>query len=161
MTIMRTATRIATIAFMIAAAWLFEAPRLASQPRAPVTLTRLFTGTDGLTHAEQIPMRLELNPAFPGTERSDRIDVRAMQILRWPAGTVNEWHNASQTPGGHQYVMTLSGRGEVELSDGTRIALVRGQVLLAEDLTGKGHITRTVGSEDWVSVHVSIADSPR
>jgi hypothetical protein len=71
---------------------------------------------------------------------------------------VNDWHNASQTPGWHQYVMTLSGRGEIELSDGKKISLERGRLVLAEDMTGKGHITRAVGSEDWVSEHVSIAD---
>jgi hypothetical protein len=131
---------------------------LSGQQRTPVMVTRLYTGSDGLTHAEQVPMKLALNPAPAGTERSDRINVNGLQIFRWPPGTVNDWHNASQTPGGHQYVMTLSGRGEIELSDGKKISLEQGRLVLGEDLTGKGHITRAVGSEDWVSVHVSIAD---
>jgi hypothetical protein len=131
---------------------------LSGQQRTPVMVTRLYTGSDGLTHAEQVPMKLALNPAPAGTERSDRINVNRLQIFRWPPGTVNDWHNASQTPGGHQYVMTLSGRGEIELSDGKKISVEQGRLVLAEDMTGKGHITRAVGSEDWVSVHVSIAD---
>jgi hypothetical protein len=57
-----------------------------------------------------------------------------------------------------QYVTTLSGRGEIEPSDGKRISLEQGRLVLGEDMTGKGHITRAVGSEDWVSVHVSLAD---
>ena len=36
--------------------------------------------------------------------------------------------------------------------------LNKGGLYLAEDMTGKGHITRAVGSEDWVSAHVSVAD---
>src|SRR5262249_16118444 len=124
---------------------LLSSDHLASQRRAQVVVTRLFTGADGVSHAEQVPMKLELNPVLPGTDRSARIGVTAMQILRWPPGTVNQWHNASQTPGGHQYVLTLSGRGEVELTDGTKILLEPGRVLLAEDMTGKGHITRTLG----------------
>jgi hypothetical protein len=131
---------------------------LTGQQRPPVMVTRLYTGPDGLTHAEQVTMKLGLNPAPAGTERSDRINVNGLQILRWPPGTVNGWHNASQTPGGHQYVRTLSGRGEIELSDGKKISVEQGRLVLGEDMTGKGHITRAVGSEDWVSVHVSIAD---
>jgi hypothetical protein len=131
---------------------------LTGQQRAPVMMTRLYTGPDGLTHAEQVTIKLRLNPAPAGSERSDRINVNALHILRWPPGTVNDWHNASQTPGGHQYVMTLSGRGEIELSDGKKGSLEQGRLVLAEDMTGKGHITRAVGSEDWVSAHVSLAD---
>jgi hypothetical protein len=29
-----------------------------------------------------------------------------------------------------------------------------GKVILAEDRTGKGHMTRTVGTEDWTSMAV-------
>jgi hypothetical protein len=131
---------------------------LTGQQRAPVMVTRRYTGPDGLTHAEQVTMNLGLNPAPAGTERSDRINVNGLKLLRWPPGTVNDWHNASQTPSGHQYVMTLSGRGEIELSDGKKISLEQGRLVLAEDMTGKGHITRAAGSEDWVSAHVSLAD---
>ena len=84
---------------------------LTGQQRAPVMVTRLYTGPDGLTHAELVTMKLGLNPVPAGTERSDRINVNRLQIRRWPPGTVNDWHNASQTPGGHHYVMTLCGRG--------------------------------------------------
>jgi hypothetical protein len=33
-----------------------------------------------------------------------------------------------------------------------------GQVVFADDLTGKGHITRTLGTEDWISVAVPVPD---
>jgi hypothetical protein len=93
-----------------------------------------------------------------GTERSDRIKVTAIPIVRWPPGHVNDWRNASDTPGGHQRVSTLSGRGEVEVAGGQKIVVEPGMILLGEDLTGKGHITRTFCAEDWVSVHISIDD---
>jgi hypothetical protein len=71
---------------------------LTGQQRALLTVTRLYTGPDGLTHAEQVPMKLGLNPTPAGTERSDRINVNGLQILRWPPATVYDWHNSSQTP---------------------------------------------------------------
>ena len=55
-------------------------------------------------------------------------------------------------------MITLSGKGEVELADGKKISLEPGRLLLGEDLTGKGHLTRTAGASDWVSVHVYVAD---
>lgn len=142
----------------IVMAWCGATHHVAAQRRAPVTVTRLFTGSDGQTHAEQIEMKLTPPALHDGTERSERINVNALQIVRWPPGHVNDWHNASETPGGHQYVVTISGRGEVEIAGGAKVRLEPGRVLLGEDLTGKGHITRTLGSEDWVSLHVSISD---
>jgi hypothetical protein len=109
-------------------------------------VTRLFTGADGQTHAEQLDLKLTPSALLDGTERSDRIKMTALQIVRWPPGHVNDWHNASETPGGHQYVVTISGRGEVEVTGGQKVLLEPGRILLGEDLTGKGHITRTVGS---------------
>jgi hypothetical protein len=127
-----------------------------SQQRAPTTVTRLYTGPDGQTHAEEINVKLAPSALQDGTARSD-VKVTNMRFVRWPPGHVNDWHNAGEV-GGRQYVITISGRGEVELADGKRISLEPGRVLLGEDLTGKGHLTRTAGSNDWVSVHVYVAD---
>ncbi len=38
-----------------------------------------------------------------------------------------------------------------------KITLQPGSIFLAEDLTGKGHISRTIGKEDWISVAVNLA----
>lgn len=53
---------------------------------------------------------------------------------------VNEilWHN----PPCKQYIIMLHGSMEIEISDGARRIFHPGDVLLAEDTTGKGHITR-------------------
>ena len=72
------------------------------------------------------------------------------------AGSVQDWHTAPQ----RQYVITLSGRGEIEVAGGKKIALEPGHIELAEDLTGKGHITRAIGSEDRVTLWLPLADQP-
>jgi hypothetical protein len=154
----RNAMRLVPLVGCAVMTWCGPRVHVAAQRRAPMTLTRLFTGPDGRTHAEQIEMKLTPSALLDGTERSGRVKVTALQIVRWPPGHVNDWHNASETPGGHQYVITISGRGEVEVAAGQKVRLEPGRVLLGEDLTGKGHITRTLGSEDWVSLHVSISD---
>ena len=45
-----------------------------------------------------------------------------------------------------------------ELEDGTKIDLGPGSIDLAEDLTGKGHITRVIGNEDRVTLAIPVAD---
>jgi quercetin dioxygenase-like cupin family protein len=66
---------------------------------------------------------------------------------------VADWHNAPR----RQYVMTLSGHGEIELTGGKIISVGPGSIELAEDLTGKGHITRTVGNEDRVTIQIPLS----
>ena len=50
------------------------------------------------------------------------------------------------------------GRGEIELAGGRRIPLEPGSVILAEDSTGKGHISRTLGTEDRIALNIQLAD---
>ncbi len=124
---------------------------VAAQTHKPVVVTRLYTGPDGQTHAEDIEIPLtgdRLN------EVSEMLKVTGAEIHRTPPGRVNDWHPAPR----RQYVITLSGRGEIELAGGKKISLEPGHIELAEDLTGKGHITRTVGSEDRVTIQLPLAD---
>lgn len=65
-----------------------------------------------------------------------------------------DWHPAPQ----RQYVITLSGRGEIELTGGQKIPLGPGHILLAEDVSGKGHISRAIGNEDRISLFIPLAD---
>ena len=58
-----------------------------------------------------------------------------------PPGYVLSWHCAPR----RQYSISLSGTAEIEVGDGTVVRLQAGDVVLAEDLTGQGHITRVVG----------------
>jgi quercetin dioxygenase-like cupin family protein len=62
-----------------------------------------------------------------------------------PPGSVQDWHNA-QT---RMYVITLSGRMEVEIEGGQRLEFGPGDVRLAEDTTGPGHVSRVLGDEPW------------
>ena len=70
-----------------------------------------------------------------------------------PSGWIYDWHPAPF----RQYVITLSGRVELELVGGRKLNFGPGSVFLAEDLTGKGHVSRTIGSEDWVSIAVRLS----
>ena len=98
--------------------------------------TRLYTGSDGKSHIEELS--LESHPNLTELQATAGIIFRS-----WEVGGVNDWHTAPR----RQYVIHLSGQGEVELEDGSIHRFGPGDVTLAEDLTGKGHITRTVGDQ--------------
>jgi hypothetical protein len=46
----------------------------------------------------------------------------------------------------------------VELEGGRKLRLGPGHILLAEDTTGKGHISRAVGGADRLSLFITLAD---
>lgn len=126
-----------------------------AQKRTPVTVTRIFTGSDSQTHAETLEMKLtpvagRFAQFAPWWEQSERTKVTSSQLVRWAPGYRQDWHPAAA----RRYVVSLSGRGEVELAGGQKIPLQPGRILLAEDLTGKGHITRTIGNVDWIVLFV-------
>ena len=106
---------------------------------------RIYSGSDGRSHVAELP--LDMRP-FVDTEGAHG-EATAMQptagiIFRVsPPGYVLDWHCAPR----RQYAISLSGMAEIEVGDGTVVRVSPGDVVLAEDLTGQGHITRVVGDE--------------
>jgi len=123
---------------------------VAAQAGKPYAMHRLYTGADGQTHVEEIPVNFGAN----GTEPFKLKTANGIEIRRAAPGRVVDWHPAPR----RQYVITLSGRGEVELEDGTKIPLGPGSIDLAEDLTGKGHITRVIGNEPRITIAIPVAE---
>ena len=149
-------TRLGLVVFLISLAVVSSASRVAAQKRVTTTITRLYTGADGQSHAADVEvswrpakLRAELN-------ESESVKVTAAQFLRWPRGFVWEGHPASK----RQYVIIVSGRGEVDVVGGKKVQLTPGRVLLAEDVTGKGHTTRVGADEDLVMLLVPLAQEP-
>jgi hypothetical protein len=124
----------------------------AAQSHKPIMITRLYTGPDGQTHAEEIEAKFA--SVGGGNDVYKLMANSGATLNRAPPGRVADWHTAPR----RQYVITLSGHGQVELVDGTKIDLGPGSIDLAEDLTGKGHITRTIGNEDRVTISIPLTD---
>ena len=122
-----------------------------AQTRKPVLVTRLYTGPDNQTHAEEV--ELKFTPGRPA-EVSKLLAVNAAELHRTAGGNVEDWHRAPRC----QYVITLSGHGELEVAGGKKIPVGPGHIELIEDTTGKGHITRVTGSEDRVYLFLPLAD---
>jgi hypothetical protein len=142
---------IPTLAILVGAHWISGRP-LAAATRSPMKVTRLYTGTDGMTKVEEF--EIPLKPQGRGTELSEIVGVSSLQFRRTNQDYNLDWHPAPR----RQYVVTLSGEGEVELEGGRKIRLSPGHILLAEDTTGKGHISRAVGGADRLSLFITLAE---
>ena len=118
-----------------------------AQTRKPIMVTRLYTGADGQSHAEEIEMKLTGGA-------SEMMKTTGVQFRQTPAGNFSDWHRGPR----RQYVITLSGRGELEVAGGKKISVGPGHIELIEDLTGKAHTTRVVGTEDRVTIAIPLAD---
>ena len=110
-------------------------------------ISRLYTGDDGQSHIEELD--LAACPDLTSPHVAKTIVFRSTA-----AGHFSDWHVGPR----RQYVITLSGRGEIEVAAGKKIAMGPGQINLIEDTTGKGHTTRVVGTEDRVTIAIPLAD---
>ena len=125
-----------------------------AQKRKAVMMTRLYTGPDGQTHAEE--METAITTSSPN-EVLKLMAITGAELRRASAGTVQDWHTAPR----RQYVITLSGQAELEVSGGKKIHVGPGNINLVEDTTGKGLFTKIVGSEDRIKLTLPLSDQSR
>ena len=118
-----------------------------AQTRKSIMVTRIYTGRDGQSHAEETEMMMT-------GAASEMIKATGVQFGRRPPAPSDDWHTGPR----RQYVITLSGRAEIEVAEGKKIAVGPGHINLIEDTTGKGHITRNLGPEDRVTITIPLAD---
>jgi quercetin dioxygenase-like cupin family protein len=118
-----------------------------------VTCLRIFADADGESHMEEVDITLQPRKLFkdnPPFRLTDNFPASWCNICYVPAGTT-DWHN----PPHRLLVLWLTGEVEFETSDSDIRRLAAGSVLLAEDTTGKGHISRHSPGGQLV-VHVAV-----
>ena len=103
-------------------------------------IIRLYTGADNESHFEEIDVELNLRGHM---EVSELQSVQGIIFRRVPPTHRSNYHPAPR----RQYVVTLAGQVEIETGDGTVRRFGPGDVMLAEDTTGHGHMTRVIGGQ--------------
>ena len=121
------------------------------------SIFRVYTGADGQSHIAAEPLTLQPFIDSEGAygEGTPLQGATGITFRLAPPGYVLNWHCAPR----RQYTITLAGAAEVEVGDGTVARVGPGDVLLAEDLTGQGHITRVVGPEPRFYAVVPLAET--
>lgn len=110
-------------------------------------IVRVFSGDDGESHFEDVS-------ADEFAKIANYLGEGAIEVNQRPAPSFSDYHTAPR----RQYVVILSGVAEFETADGSKRRLHPGDVLVAEDLTGHGHIARGIGNELRVSLAVPLAN---
>ena len=113
-------------------------------------VTRLYTGPDGESHFED--QEVPLSTAGEIGDLSEPIPATSIIFRRTDAAYDYGWHNAPE----RQYILMLEGAVEIEIGDGTVRRFGPGDILLAEDTHGRGHISRAVDGEPRRSVFVTL-----
>ena len=129
--------------------WRAEAGRdvAGAQTRKTIPVTRVYTGTDGQSHAERIELELT-------DYTTELMKATGVQFTRRPAPYFANWHPGPR----RQFVITLAGKGELEMAGGQKVPISAGHISLIEDTTGKGHTTRVIGPDDRITVSIALAD---
>jgi len=136
---------ISLFCFFAVIPWAQTQRNAAAPPLKPVPVTRIFAGPDGQSHAEE-------TVADFGPNGVADLHVTGAELHRMAPSSAANWH----TGGRRQYVITLTGSGEIEVADGKKIPVGPGHIDLIEDTTGKGHITRNF--EERVTLQLPVVD---
>jgi len=105
---------------------------------------RIYTDEQGETHigVRDLPEHeARLGPPPNPVGRMTEIEAATSFVtLSVPTGTEAPAHNAPQP-----YIcIVLSGEGEVVASDGATVRLGPGGLIYCDDVSGKGHVTRSI-----------------
>ena len=113
-------------------------------------IVRVYTGDDGESHFEDIEIPLTDRGAIG---RISELVKASGIVFRETDGDYDlDFHNAPR----RQYVINLDAAVELETGDGSRRVLGPGDILLAEDTTGRGHKSRAVDTRPRRSIFVPL-----
>ena len=123
-------------------------------------VTRIWADEAGTSHFEDIDVELtsiDFAPPAPPLDVSAPFPAERALLFEFPAGWFGDWHPSPR----RQLYFNLGGRLEVEVGDGETRRVGPGAIVLLEDLTGTGHVTRVVGDERSTGVFVQLSEEPR
>jgi quercetin dioxygenase-like cupin family protein len=119
---------------------------LSIEVAAPLHYVRIYSDANGQSHFAEEKATFQLvdyaPPALP-ISVSEVFAAEGVSFISSPPGWFGDWHPAPR----RQFIFMLIGELEVEVSDGEVRKFVPGAVLLVEDTTGKGHISRVISKE--------------
>ncbi len=112
--------------------------------RSP-TYVRLYADSEGETHFEDVHLPTERHSSPTGTEEARAAPLETSGLVF--RTVLVEASDTSPHTAPHPLLMVLlEGATEVEVSDGEIRRFGPGSVLVVEDTTGKGHVTRSLSN---------------
>ena len=110
----------------------------------------LYVDDEGQSHFRDI--EVEWVEERRGSKLSQRLPATGI-IFRETAGEYDlDWHPAPR----RQYIVNLDAGVQITASDGESRVIGAGEIILVEDVTGKGHLSKAVGGKLRHSIFVPI-----
>jgi quercetin dioxygenase-like cupin family protein len=119
--------------------------------------TRLFSDEQGESHFDEVEIEFASTDYVEGAaplQLSPALEARQYSFMNAPAGWTSEWHPSSA----RNLFVVITGEWEVSASDGETRRFKTGDLLLVEDVTGKGHRSRVVSEEDSLALMVKLSE---
>ena len=110
----------------------------------------LYVDDKGETHFRDI--EIEWVESGPGGKLSKRLPATGIIFREVQPDYDLDWHPAPR----RQYIINLDGGVQLTASDGEARVIGAGEVVLVEDTTGKGHLSKSVGGKMRRSIFVAV-----
>jgi hypothetical protein len=110
----------------------------------------LYADAHGETHFRDIEVKWVEERQF--SKVSARLPANGIIFRETSPDYDLDWHPAPR----RQYIINLDGAVQITASDGESRTIGAGEVLLVEDTSGKGHLSKSVGGKMRRSIFVPI-----
>ena len=110
----------------------------------------VYEDANGESHFRDI--EIDWAEETPTGRLSKRLPATGIMLRETTADFEDSWHRAPR----RQYVISLAGGVEITVSDGETRNIGAGEIVLVEDTTGKGHITKSSGGIPRYTIFVPI-----
>ena len=113
-------------------------------------IVRVYTGEDGESRFQDI--EIELRDGGPIGRISQLTKATGIAFRETDGDYSLDFHCAPR----RQFVINLDAAVEIQVGDGSKRVLQPGDILLAEDTSGRGHISRAVDGKPRRSIFVTL-----
>jgi hypothetical protein len=112
----------------------------------------LYTDEQGESHFEDL--EITYVETGRGGRLSERLPATGIIFREVPPTYDLDWHNAPR----RQYIINLDNGVQITASDGEARIIKAGEVVLVEDVTGKGHLSKAINEQVRHCIFVPIDD---
>ncbi len=115
----------------------------------------LYADADGVSHFRDEQLTIQSTASGPAALTISQAPGATLLALKH--GAKEDWHRAPR----RMYLIALTGMSEVTAGDGQVRRFGPGSIVLMDDTTGKGHITRAVGNQDHIALTVPAPETSK
>jgi quercetin dioxygenase-like cupin family protein len=119
--------------------------------------TSIYADENGVTHFRERELDLHetlIGPLIPPLGATSPAEASSYYFLTFPPGISMDWHPAPK----RLFHFFLAGECRVAVSDGTVRSFQTGDIVLAEDTSGTGHMTSNPGTVETLMAVVALPE---